>query len=104
MNAAPETQAAASAMPDPIVFTDSAAAKVADFIAEEGNPDLKLRYRSSLIAESTQPANQERHTHRQTSHLGRGTDFSTTLLALSPIQTTEGMKSPTEPRSSSLKQ
>ena len=30
-------------MPDPIVFTDSAAAKVADLIAEEGNPDLKLR-------------------------------------------------------------
>ena len=31
------------AMPEPIVFTDSAAAKVADLIAEEGNPDLKLR-------------------------------------------------------------
>src|SRR3990167_4304705 len=30
-------------MPDPIVFTESAAAKVADLIAEEGNPDLKLR-------------------------------------------------------------
>ena len=30
-------------MPTPIVFTDSAAAKVADLIAEEGNPDLKLR-------------------------------------------------------------
>ena len=30
-------------MPDPILFTDSAAAKVADLIAEEGNPDLKLR-------------------------------------------------------------
>ncbi len=29
--------------PDPIVLTDSAAAKVADLIAEEGNPDLKLR-------------------------------------------------------------
>ena len=28
---------------DPILFTDSAAAKVADLIAEEGNPDLKLR-------------------------------------------------------------
>ena len=27
----------------PINFTDSAAAKVADLIAEEGNPDLKLR-------------------------------------------------------------
>ena len=32
-----------SSMPEPIVFTDSAAAKVADLIAEEGNPDLKLR-------------------------------------------------------------
>ena len=31
------------AMPAPIVFTDNAAAKVADLIAEEGNPDLKLR-------------------------------------------------------------
>ncbi len=30
-------------MPDPILFTDSAAAKVADLIAEEGNPGLKLR-------------------------------------------------------------
>ena len=32
-----------SVMPEPIVFTDSAAAKVADLIAEEGNPELKLR-------------------------------------------------------------
>ena len=31
------------AMPEPILFTDSAAAKVADLIAEEGNPELKLR-------------------------------------------------------------
>ena len=30
-------------MPSLLVFTDSAAAKVADLIAEEGNPDLKLR-------------------------------------------------------------
>lgn len=30
-------------MPAPFVFTDSAAVKVADLIAEEGNPDLKLR-------------------------------------------------------------
>jgi iron-sulfur cluster insertion protein len=30
-------------MPSPILFTDSAATKVADLIAEEGNPDLKLR-------------------------------------------------------------
>ncbi len=28
---------------DPLVFTDSAAAKVQELIAEEGNPDLKLR-------------------------------------------------------------
>lgn len=30
-------------MPAPINFTDSAANKVAELIAEEGNPDLKLR-------------------------------------------------------------
>jgi len=30
-------------MPIPLVFTDSAANKVRDLIAEEGNPDLKLR-------------------------------------------------------------
>jgi len=29
--------------PTPLVFTDSAAAKVAGLIAEEGNPELKLR-------------------------------------------------------------
>ena len=34
---------ASVAMPEPIVFTDSAATKVADLIAEEGNPELKLR-------------------------------------------------------------
>src|SRR3954467_2627810 len=32
-----------SEMPAPLLFTDSAAAKVADLIAEEGNPELKLR-------------------------------------------------------------
>jgi len=32
-----------SEMPTPILFTASAAAKVADLIAEEGNPELKLR-------------------------------------------------------------
>ena len=32
-----------SEMPAPLVFTDNAAAKVADLIAEEGNPELKLR-------------------------------------------------------------
>src|SRR3978361_1428994 len=30
-------------MPAPIIFTDSAAAKVAQLIEEEGNADLKLR-------------------------------------------------------------
>ncbi len=30
-------------MPDPLVFTDSAANKVKQLIEEEGNPDLKLR-------------------------------------------------------------
>ena len=30
-------------MPVPLIFTDSAAAKVADLVAEEGNPELKLR-------------------------------------------------------------
>lgn len=29
--------------PTPLIFTDSAAAKVADLIAEEGNNELKLR-------------------------------------------------------------
>lgn len=32
-----------SEMPAPLVFTDSAAAKVQELIEEEGNPDLKLR-------------------------------------------------------------
>ncbi|SOE47217.1 probable iron binding protein from the HesB_IscA_SufA family [plant metagenome] len=31
------------APPTPLVFTDSAAAKVKDLLAEEGNPNLKLR-------------------------------------------------------------
>ncbi|WP_119157056.1 iron-sulfur cluster insertion protein ErpA [Caldimonas tepidiphila] len=38
----PATPAAAP-MPDPLVFTGHAAAKVAELIAEEGNPALKLR-------------------------------------------------------------
>ena len=29
--------------PDPLIFTDNAAQKVADLIEEEGNPELKLR-------------------------------------------------------------
>ena len=44
MNAVELTMpAAAEAMPSPIIFTDSAAEKVAQLIEEEGNPDLKLR-------------------------------------------------------------
>ena len=44
MNAVEMTMpAAVDAMPSPIVFTDSAAQKVAQLIEEEGNPDLKLR-------------------------------------------------------------
>ena len=34
---------AVAEMPSPIVFSDSAALKVAELIEEEGNPDLKLR-------------------------------------------------------------
>ncbi|MEW9898587.1 iron-sulfur cluster insertion protein ErpA [Chitinivorax sp. PXF-14] len=34
---------AVAEMPSPLVFTDSAAAKVKDLIIEEGNPELKLR-------------------------------------------------------------
>jgi iron-sulfur cluster insertion protein len=37
MNAVTET------LPDPLVFTDSAANKVKQLIDEEGNPELKLR-------------------------------------------------------------
>lgn len=44
MNAVAENLAdPTDAMPDPLIFTDSAAAKVAELVAEEGNPDLKLR-------------------------------------------------------------
>jgi iron-sulfur cluster insertion protein len=46
MNAAVQTSnLQADSMPasDPLVFTEAAAAKVADLIAEEGNPELKLR-------------------------------------------------------------
>ena len=42
MNAAIQESALAT-MPDPLVFTDAAATKVAELVAEEGNPDLKLR-------------------------------------------------------------
>jgi iron-sulfur cluster insertion protein len=46
MNAAVQTsnlQADAAPPSDPLVFTEAAAAQVADLIAEEGNPELKLR-------------------------------------------------------------
>ena len=36
-------QTAELTMPDPLLFTDSAAAKVKELIDEEGNPELKLR-------------------------------------------------------------
>ncbi|MDT9002185.1 iron-sulfur cluster insertion protein ErpA [Paucibacter sp. APW11] len=37
------TVAGPSDIPAPLIFTDSAAEKVRDLVAEEGNPDLKLR-------------------------------------------------------------
>ncbi|MBK1673388.1 iron-sulfur cluster insertion protein ErpA [Ectothiorhodospira shaposhnikovii] len=37
------TQTSTDAMPSPLVFTDSAAAKVKALIDEENNPELKLR-------------------------------------------------------------
>ena len=44
MNAIAEPiQNPADAMPAPLVFTDSAAAKVKELVDEEGNPELKLR-------------------------------------------------------------
>jgi iron-sulfur cluster insertion protein len=44
MTAAQTVQATENLEPPlPLIFTDSAVAKVADLIAEEGNPDLKLR-------------------------------------------------------------
>ena len=43
MNAVAEITDNLDAIPAPIIFTDSAAQKVAQLIEEEGNPDLKLR-------------------------------------------------------------
>ena len=43
MNAIAESMTAAETMPEPLVFTDSAADKVKQLVDEEGNPDLKLR-------------------------------------------------------------
>ena len=42
-NTAVDPSSALAEPPIPLIFTDSAAAKVADLIAEEGNTDLKLR-------------------------------------------------------------
>ncbi|BEI34312.1 iron-sulfur cluster insertion protein ErpA [Polynucleobacter sp. HIN5] len=42
-NTAVDQDSAMAEPPVPLIFTDSAAAKVADLIAEEGNPELKLR-------------------------------------------------------------
>ena len=44
MNAiAQATPSPVDEMPPPLIFTDSAAAKVAELVAEEGNSELKLR-------------------------------------------------------------
>ena len=43
MNAVTEMQETEMKMPDPMLFTDSAANKVRTLIEEEGNADLKLR-------------------------------------------------------------
>ncbi len=43
MNTVTEMQATEIKMPDPMLFTDSAANKVKALIEEEGNADLKLR-------------------------------------------------------------
>ncbi|WP_298289950.1 iron-sulfur cluster insertion protein ErpA [Thiomonas sp.] len=43
MSALPTTAPAADTPSAPLLFTDSAAAKVKELIDEEGNPDLKLR-------------------------------------------------------------
>src|ERR1700756_3131726 len=40
---AAELNTAIAEMPGPLVFTDSAAAKVKELVDEEGNPELKLR-------------------------------------------------------------
>jgi iron-sulfur cluster insertion protein len=43
MNAITETVDLQAPPPAPLIFTDSAAFKVKDLLAEEGNPELKLR-------------------------------------------------------------
>ena len=43
MNAVTETVDLQAPPPAPLIFTDSAAAKVKDLLIDEGNPELKLR-------------------------------------------------------------
>ena len=43
MSAVAELSPATSEIPGPLVFTDSAAAKVKELVDEEGNPELKTR-------------------------------------------------------------
>jgi iron-sulfur cluster insertion protein len=43
MNAVAEPLHPVDEMPAPLIFTDSAAAKVKELVDEEGNPELKLR-------------------------------------------------------------
>src|ERR1700755_3402992 len=43
MSAVAELSPATAEIPGPLVFTDSAAAKVKELVDEEGNPELKLR-------------------------------------------------------------
>ena len=43
MSAVAELSPVTSEIPGPLVFTDSAAAKVKELVDEEGNPELKLR-------------------------------------------------------------
>ena len=43
MSAVAELSPVTTEMPGPLVFTDSAAAKVKELVDEEGNPELKLR-------------------------------------------------------------
>ena len=57
MSAVAQNLQTPTAMPDPIVFSDSAAAKVAELIAEEGNPELKLRvFVQAVVARASSTA------------------------------------------------
>jgi len=46
-------QTLSTQMPDPLVFTDAAANKVAELIAEEGNPELKLKEKNKYKREES---------------------------------------------------